>query len=54
MHELQQRLDEGKDDHEYLGIVGDPNFNKAAIKLALGDNSSHIAEKKVQRMLTHF
>jgi len=45
--ELQKRLEEGKDDHEYLGIVGDPNFNKAAIKLALGDNSAHIAEKKV-------
>jgi len=45
--ELQKRLDEGKEDHEYLGIVGDPNFNKAAIKLALGDNSQQIADKKV-------
>jgi len=45
--ELQKRLDEGKEDHEYLGIVGDPSFNKAAIKLALGETSKQIEEKKV-------
>jgi aspartate aminotransferase len=45
--DLQKRLDEGKEDHEYLGIVGDPSFNKAAIKLALGENSQHITDKKV-------
>jgi len=45
--DLQKRLDEGKEDHEYLGIVGDPSFNKAAIKLALGENSQHIIDKKV-------
>jgi hypothetical protein len=28
--------------------VGDPTFNKAAIKLALGENSQHIADKKVR------
>jgi hypothetical protein len=27
--------------------VGDPSFNKAAIKLALGENSQHIIDKKV-------
>ncbi len=45
--DLEKRLQEGKEDHEYLPIAGDSSFNKAAITLALGENSRHIAEKKV-------
>jgi aspartate aminotransferase len=45
--EFQRRLEQGKEDNEYLPIGGDPHFNKAAIKLALGADSSVIAEKKV-------
>lgn len=45
--EFQKRLEEGKEDNEYLPIGGDPNFNKASISLALGKDSQHIANKKV-------
>jgi len=45
--EFQKKLEEGKEDNEYLPIGGDPNFNKASITLALGADSPHIANKKV-------
>lgn len=35
------------ENHEYLPIGGDPAFTQASIKLALGEGSRHIAEKKV-------
>jgi len=45
--DFQKKLEEGKEDNEYLPIGGDPNFNKASITLALGADSPHIANKKV-------
>lgn len=33
-------------DHEYTGIAGIPEFTAAAIKLALGENSAIIREKR--------
>ncbi|KAL6046122.1 Aspartate aminotransferase [Balamuthia mandrillaris] len=41
-----KEVGEGKQNHEYLGITGDPAFNQAAIKLALGENSGVISEKR--------
>jgi len=35
------------ENHEYLPINGDPQFNSLAIKLALGESSQHVAEKRV-------
>ncbi len=34
-------------DKEYLGITGQPDFNKSAIKLALGDKSDVISQGQI-------
>lgn len=48
VREAEQRMMDSKLDMEYSGIAGDPKFVNLALKFAYGDNSTAIAERRVQ------
>lgn len=44
VRKAEEVISRKKLDKEYLGITGSPDFNKAAIKLALGANSQVVSQ----------
>jgi aspartate aminotransferase len=44
VRKAEEVISRKKLDKEYLGITGSPDFNKSAIKLALGENSQIITQ----------